>query len=110
MVSGSIDIDPQSLVRAGSTLASVTEQMATALQQLQSTVTGSGNPWGGDEQGTLFAGIYGAVLGHALESIDSYVEQMGYAAVGLSQQAHAIVHVDNAAAVGFHEVGPGSGG
>jgi len=110
VVSGIIDINPESLAQAGSTLASLAEQMATDVQQLQSAVTGSGNPWGNDEPGTLFAGIYTAVLGHALEPLTSYVEQVGYAAAGLAQQARAHVQTDKAAAARIEDAGSGLGG
>jgi hypothetical protein len=104
-VSGRVDIDPESLAQAGSRLATVAEEMATQLQQLQTAVTGSGNPWGGDEQGTLFAGLYSAVLGHAMESLASHVEQVGYAAAGLAQQARADVQADTAAATRIDNAG-----
>jgi hypothetical protein len=61
--------------------------MADAVTGLQAAVTGSGNPWGGDEAGTVFAGVYTGVLGTALDALSSHVEQVGYAAVALSQQA-----------------------
>ena len=47
---------------AGRGLAQTAEQMSDAFTHLQVAVT-SGSPWGGDETGTLFAGIYNTVLG-----------------------------------------------
>lgn len=82
-----LDVKPESLQGAGSHLTTLAQDMITGLQQLQSTVTGSGNPWGGDEQGSLFAGLYGLVLGKAMEAIGSHVQQVGQAGVGLTQQA-----------------------
>ncbi|HEY3631744.1 MAG TPA: hypothetical protein VGL21_12625 [Jatrophihabitantaceae bacterium] len=81
------DVTPESLTGAGTHLTELGQQMMTGLQGLLDTVTGSGNPWGGDEQGTLFAGIYGLVLGKAIEAIGSHVQQVGQAGAGLTQQA-----------------------
>lgn len=97
MSSGQIDIRPESLQAAGQALARVAEQMADDVTHLQTAVT-SGNPWGGDETGTLFSGIYNAVLGHTLDSLSSYVEQTGYAAAALVQQAREAVETDTSAA------------
>ena len=107
MVSGGqIDIQPESLQAAGQTLAQLADQMADDVTQLQTAVT-SDNPWGGDETGTLFSGIYNAVLGHTLEALGSYVEQTGYAAAALVQQAQEAVETDASAA--DRVTGAGSG-
>jgi hypothetical protein len=106
MSSGQINIRPESLQAAGQTLAQVAAQMADDVTHLQAAVT-SGNPWGGDETGTLFSGIYNAVLGHALDSLSSYVEQTGYAAAALVQQAREAVETDASAA--DRVTGAGSG-
>jgi hypothetical protein len=95
---GRIDIQPESLATAGSSLAQTAEQMADTFTGLQDAVTGSGNPWGGDETGTLFSGVYTAVLGHALDALGSYVEQVGYAGIALSRQAAELAETDSAAA------------
>lgn len=82
-----MDVTPDSLSSAGAHLTELGQQLMSGLQDLQNTVTGSGNPWGGDEQGTLFAGLYGLVLGKAIEAIGSHVQQVGQAGAGLTQQA-----------------------
>jgi hypothetical protein len=91
---GTVDITPESLQGAGSHLTELAQQMMTGLQGLQNTVTGSGNPWGGDEQGTLFSGLYGLVLGKAMEAIGSHVQQVGQAGVGLTQHAGIMTQVE----------------
>jgi len=95
-VGGTVDITPESLQGAGSHLTGLAQQMMTGLQGLQSTVTGSGNPWGGDEQGTLFSGLYGLVLGKAMESIGSHVQQVGQAGVGLTQHGGMMSQTEDA--------------
>jgi hypothetical protein len=84
--------------------------MAEAVTRLEAAVTGSGNPWGGDETGTMFAGIYNAVLGHALDSLGSYVEQVGYAGAALVAEAREMVQSDSAAAGRVADAGSGLGG
>jgi hypothetical protein len=103
---GQIDIRPESLQGAGRTLAQVAGQMADDVTHLQTAVT-SGNPWGGDETGTVFAGVYNAVLGHALEALASYVEQTGYAAAALVQLAQDAVETDASAAGRVTDAGSG---
>jgi hypothetical protein len=104
---GEIDIRPESLAAAGKSLALTTEQMADAVKHLQEAVTGPGNPWGNDETGTLFGGVYTMVLGHALESLSSYVEQVGYAASALMVQAREAVATDESAAGRVSDAGHG---
>jgi uncharacterized protein YukE len=103
-VTGQVDVDPEALRQAGADLGQLAEQMRTELGRLQSTVTGSGNPWGGDEQGTLFGQVYGLALGKALEALDSYVEQVGYAGYGLMRQGQQDVRTDTDSAAGFNAI------
>ena len=105
-----MEIDPESLATAGTRLADLVEQMADDAAHLESAVTGSGAPWGGDETGTLFASLYAVVLGHALESLGSYIEQVGYAAAGLAVQAQQVRESDAAAAGRVQDAGRGLGG
>ena len=106
MSGGQIDIQPESLEAAGRTLAQVAQQMADAVANLQTAVTAS-NPWGGDETGTLFSAVYNEVLGQALTGLTSYVEQTGYAAAALVQQASEAVETDDAAASQITDAGSG---
>ena len=106
MTGGQIRVQPESLLTAGSSLARTAGEMADAVTHLQGAVIGN-NPWGGDETGTMFAGIYKVVLGHALKALGSYVEQVGYAGAALVQQAQEVVGSDAAAAVRVDEAGSG---
>ena len=110
MSGGVVHIDPQALARSGSALASIAQAMGSDLQQLESAVTGSGNPWGGDETGTIFSAIYVKVLTHAIESLASYVEQVGYAGAGLVRHAQAHAEHDTAASSMIERVGASPGG
>lgn len=102
-------IDPESLTAASARLAGLAGQMADEAAALEAAVTGSGNPWGGDETGTLFSGLYTAVLGNALQALGSYIEQVGYAAGGLSMQAKSVVESDTTAAGRVQDAGAGLG-
>ena len=102
-------IDPESLTAASARLAGLAGQMADEAATLEAAVTGSGNPWGGDETGTLFSGLYTAVLGNALQALGSYIEQVGYAAGGLSMQAKSVVESDTTAAGRVQDAGAGLG-
>ncbi|KHD72413.1 hypothetical protein MB27_38755 [Actinoplanes utahensis] len=70
------------------------QQMADDVTALESTVAGPDNPWGGDESGSVFALAYQGVLGHALQALGSYVQEMGEAALTLTAQARAIAATD----------------
>lgn len=89
-----LSIDPESLAGSGRALASVAQRMADDLAVLETTVHGTGNPWGTDENGSVFAVAYQAVLGHALQALGTYVQEMGEAAVTLTATAHAVAAND----------------
>lgn len=48
--------------------------MAYDVAHLQTAVTSSAL-WANDESSALFTGIHNAVLGHALDALNSYVQQ-----------------------------------
>jgi uncharacterized protein YukE len=109
-MSGSVvHIDPQALGKTAASIASIAESMAGELQQLESAVTGSGNPWGGDETGTIFSAIYMKILSHSIESLASYVEQVGYAGAQLARHARAHAEHDATAASMIERAGSGQG-
>jgi hypothetical protein len=80
-------VTPETMQQDGQSLTQVAQEMASGLTGLQSTVQGDGNPWGSDEQGSLFGTAYQLVLGTAFEAITSHVEQVGYAGQALVAQA-----------------------
>ncbi len=95
-------IDPETVAASGRALAGVAQRMADDVAVLEATVTGPGNPWGDDESGGVFALAYQAVLGHALQALGSYVQEMGEAALDLTLHARAVAETDatSAAALG----------
>ncbi|HWS32878.1 MAG TPA: hypothetical protein VN408_09060 [Actinoplanes sp.] len=101
-----LKFDPEAVAASGRTLAGIAQQMADDVAVLETTVHGAGNPWGTDESGGLFAVAYQQILGHALQALGSYVQEMGEAAVTLTETARAVATTDNAAAVSLIEGGP----
>jgi nicotinamide mononucleotide (NMN) deamidase PncC len=100
-----VKADPQALAAAGSALAGIAQRMADDVAALETTVAGPAGPWGDDENGSVFALAYQAVLGHALQALGSHVQQIGEAAIALHTQARAIAAVDDEAAAGLHAAG-----
>jgi hypothetical protein len=90
-------INPDQLMDSARAMAACAEDLANQVNALQSTVT-TGNPWGADEQGSMFGALYNAVLGHALEALGSHVDQLGEAAAGLATMANSTKEVDAGAA------------
>ncbi len=94
-------VTPESMAGQGAQLSSTGDAMASGLQDLASTINGDGAPWGGDEQGTLFQGIYQAVLTKAFTGIASHVEQVRYAGQALTAQAKGYAGTEDGLTEGF---------
>ncbi len=77
-----IRVDPEKLAGTARAIGQCAEDLDTSLQSLQATIT-TDNPWGHDEQGSLFGLAYLEVLSHALDVLGSHAGQLGYAAEGL---------------------------
>ncbi|GAA1597877.1 hypothetical protein [Actinoplanes couchii] len=97
-MSEQLKVDPDAVAESGRTLAGIAQRMADDVAVLEATVHGPGNPWGEDESGSLFAVAYQQVLGHALQALGSYVQEVGEAAVTLTETARAVAATDDAAA------------
>lgn len=89
-----IRIDPADLDSVSRSINGCAEQLMTGLQQLETTVT-SRNPWGSDEPGTVFGMAYTALLGHALETLASHVQQLADAAQGLATWSSTTQRADS---------------
>ena len=105
MVSDRLSLDPDSVAAAGRDLAGVASRMLDETAALESAVTGSGSPWGGDEAGSVFALAYQAVVGEAFEAFASYTEQVGFAAATLVMQARTAAGTDEANAADLYDAG-----
>ncbi|WP_375500255.1 hypothetical protein [uncultured Jatrophihabitans sp.] len=96
-----MQVTPETMSSQGAQLTTTGEAMASGLQSLAATVDGDGYPWGGDEQGTLFAGLYQTVLSKAFDAISSHVEQVQYAGAALGAQAESYRGVEAGLTQGF---------
>ena len=99
-------VTPEAMLADGQQLSQVAEEMATGLQGLQSTIQGDGNPWGSDEQGSIFGQLYQLVLGKAFEAIVSHVQQVGYAGQALAAQASGYAQVETGNSQQLRQLGP----
>lgn len=96
-----IRVTPETMQSQGAALTSTGDAMASGLQGLASTISGDGSPWGGDDQGTLFAGLYQIVLTKAFDGISSHVEQVQYAGSALAAQAQGYQGAESGISQGF---------
>jgi hypothetical protein len=87
-------VRPGQLMNSARSLDAAAQDFGTRLNQVQATIT-SGNPWGGDEPGTLFGMAYTALLGHALEAIASHGMKIEQAAAGLAATAEAFSQTES---------------
>lgn len=108
-MSDGIDVTPEVLAASAQTVMAAAQDMGNQLTQLQSTVT-SGNPWGSDEQGSLFGMLYNAVLGHALETLGSHAQLLGSAAVGLDAWAQQVARTEQGTTQQLNSLGQQVGG
>ncbi|MFI7074306.1 hypothetical protein COO58_05710 [Micromonospora sp. WMMA1996] len=94
-----IEVDVVTLRSAARTIRGGGERLAGEVQRLQGTVSGSGNPWGGDEAGSIFGMAYTEVLQHALDVYASTADQLVDVAGRLDTVAadHERTDMDNAA-------------
>ena len=99
---------PETMSAAAATITQTAQDLVTSVNGLAATINGAGNPWGADEQGSIFGQLYTAVLGKAFDSIASHVEQVGYAGAALTQQAATYSEVESGAATQFRAMQAGS--
>jgi len=105
MTSGELLFDGAALMSAAQEINAAGESLATDLDGLSSTVSGSGNPWGADEPGSAFGQAYALVLGHALETLGSHVQLLATAAQGLVAWAETTTAAEQANTAGIEQIG-----
>lgn len=90
------EVSPQTLTAASSALTTPLSDLRQKVTDISSTTT-SGNPWGADEPGSIFGGLYTAVVNHAIETVGSHADLVQYAQENL--RGWAADHEQNDAAV-----------
>ncbi|KWX02997.1 hypothetical protein LI90_4046 [Carbonactinospora thermoautotrophica] len=75
------------------------------MERLRGRVLGAGNPWGGDEFGTLFGAAYTGCTELGLRALDHLAGQLGDVAEALGKMGANIQAADEANAASIHRVG-----
>jgi hypothetical protein len=99
-------VTPEAMLADGQAMSQVADDMASGLQGLQSSIQGDGDPWGSDEQGSIFGQLYQLVLGKAFDAIVSHVQQVGYAGQALAAQAGGYDQVETGNSQQLRQLGP----
>src|SRR5262249_48457401 len=102
-------VDPDQLASAATSVGQCAERFGNGLDALQATIT-TGNPWGGDEAGSLFGAAYVEVLGHAIDVYGSHVGQLVEAAQGLAGWAQQIWRTEQRNTERIDQAASGLGG
>jgi hypothetical protein len=93
-MSDGIRVDVVALRTASASFGATGQQLGTSVTGLDGTVTGSGNPWGSDEGGSIFGAVYVEVLTHALDCYRSMADQLLETSENLSYEADAYEQIE----------------
>ena len=107
MGSGKFDIRPDSLLAAAAKFDRSAQDLAQAIEALQSRVMGSGSPWGKDELGSIFAEAYVECSDVGLQAMAHLAEQLGSIAEGLQAMGQNLSNADQAGTAMFDQTAPG---
>lgn len=107
MGSGKLDIRPDSLLAAAAKFDRSAQELAQAIEALQSRVLGSGSPWGKDELGSIFAEAYVECSDVGLLAMAHLAEQLGSIAVGLQAMGQNLSTADQAGVAIFDQTASG---
>jgi hypothetical protein len=102
-------LDTTQLPAAAREIAGAAQTVRQEVSTLRATVT-DGNPWGGDEPGSLFGAVYVGVLDHAMRAVGSHADLLASAAEGLTTWASRAEAADADAAAGFDALAARLGG
>jgi len=97
------EVEPDEVTQAAQGIERNAEEMGEGLKALEATVT-SGNPWGQDEQGSLFGLAYKEILEYAIDTYDSHVGLLMDAADNLKGWAQQLRDVDEQGAGMFRNL------
>ncbi len=67
-MAGGMEIDPDSIARAGSDMLSAADRIHREVSTFQSELASYGEPWGADDLGSLIGMVYGVIEEIAMES------------------------------------------
>ncbi len=107
MASGQFRIRPESLIGASEQFQRSSDELAQAVQTLQSNVLGAGSPWGHDEMGSVFAEVYTECSGMGLQAMQHLADQLASIAEGLQQMGQNVESADQAGQNAFDQIRSG---
>lgn len=97
MVSAGFELTPADLDTAATGIEQATADLAGRLDAARSTVEGAGNPWGADEQGSVFGQLYTAVASSLLDTAQTHHDQLDYASRSLHAWSQSATQTDTGA-------------
>ncbi|MHA3702453.1 hypothetical protein ACXR2U_09720 [Jatrophihabitans sp. YIM 134969] len=100
------DLDPTTFPKVAAVLDQQRAALASHTDAVRAT-TGSGNPWGGDKQGSAFGQIYADVLDHVTDVMANHGELLSYASTQLTSWADDAVATDDQVAGRLNALGGG---
>jgi WXG100 family type VII secretion target len=93
-----LDVDPTSLEVAAQQMRTCGENFLAAVGRLRAHVLGAGSPWGQDQAGSLFGGIYTECTATGMQALAQLGELLGSVATGLGQMSVNLGRADQATA------------
>ena len=100
-------VNSDRLATAAREVKTGSDAMSRDLGALKAAATGGGEPWGGDEQGQLFGRVYAEVRQHALDTYDSHVGLLTFAATNLTTWADEVRETEETLTRQFDRFGSG---
>ncbi|WP_309232121.1 WXG100 family type VII secretion target [Micromonospora tarensis] len=94
MTGPGIQVDPDALASSGSGLERVAAEFGQALAAFQQELAGFGQPWGGDDIGSLIGAAHEAVAEFAFDCFGTAVDEIGAAGVDLGAMASTYREVE----------------
>ncbi|MEV1328821.1 hypothetical protein AB0J20_04495 [Micromonospora costi] len=110
MTMSGFQVDPASLRASAEFLDQTVDQLADALEQFESTVQALGQPWGGDDLGSLIGELYLGIHDLAMSCFEGNGEVLGQFAEGLHTMADTFEAVDQQAEAALRRIGAALGG
>ncbi|MEV0156931.1 hypothetical protein AB0H57_24815 [Micromonospora sp. NPDC050686] len=109
MSGGGFEVRPEALRDAGHTLSDVAQGFLADLDGFEAQLRGYGEPWGGDDIGSLIGVAYTEVAAYLFDCVASAGEEIGSAGEDVSGMADAYERVDEDGADSMRSLAAGLG-
>ncbi len=104
------EIRPDSLRGSAEGIDQSVDRLAEAIEQFEARLQAFGDPWGGDEIGSLIGELYGLIHDMALTCFESNGEVLGEYADGLHVMADGLDQTETDIAGGLQQIHQALGG